>query len=245
MARDSIIETARKEGRRQLTEVEAKDLIRGEGFPVVRTLLANTQKQAVNLAREIGFPVALKIASPDIIHKSDFGGVRLGLRNASQVAAAFSEILTSVESHQPGLRIEGVTVQEMAKPGIEVIIGMNKDPQFGPVIMFGLGGILVELLKDISFRIIPLTPNDAAEMIRETKGFPLLQGYRGHEGADVDKLQALIVKVARFIEKTPGIKELDLNPVIASKTVAVVADARIVLEDYQETTPLSQIPKGH
>jgi len=231
MARDGVIETARKAGHRQLTELEAKDLIRGEGLPVVRTLLANTQKKAVDMAREIGFPVALKITSPDIIHKSDVGGVRLGLKNASQVAAAYREILNSVASYQPSARIEGITVQEMAPPGIEVIIGMSKDPQFGPVIMFGLGGILVELLKDISFRIVPLTTKDAAEMIRETKGFPLLQGYRGHEGVDVDKLQALIVKVAHFIENTPGIKELDLNPVIANKTSAVVADTRIILED--------------
>lgn len=231
MSTAGIIEAARSERRRYLNELEAKELVRREGIPVVTTLLAKTQKQAVESARRIGFPVALKIVSPDILHKSDCGGVALGLKNAAQVAAAYREMLTSVESRQPEARIEGVTVQEMAQPGIEVIIGMNKDPQFGPVLMFGLGGILVELLRDISFRIVPLTARDAAEMMRETKGFPLLQGYRGHEGVDLDRLQAIIMNVAKLVEKTPEIKELDLNPVIANKRTAVVADARILLED--------------
>lgn len=230
MSDSEIIARALREKRTNLSEAEAKDLVRAAGIPVVATVLVQSQRRAVAVARDLGFPVALKIASPDIIHKSDAGGVVLGLKNASEVTRAYRDIMAAVAEKAPQARIDGITVQQMAPPGVEVIIGMSKDPQFGPVLMFGLGGILVELLKDISFRIIPLTARDAMEMMKETKGFPLLTGYRGHEGVDLDALQSVILKVASFIEATPRIKELDLNPTIAGKSGAVVADARIVLE---------------
>ncbi|MBI4285114.1 MAG: acetate--CoA ligase family protein [Chloroflexi bacterium] len=214
----------------QLTEIEAKDLLRNAGIPVVETKLARTKSEAVALAKSMGFPVVLKIASPDVIHKSDAGGVKLGLANASQVGRAYSEILAAVRQKLPDARILGVSVQKMARPGIEVIIGMSKDPQFGPVLMFGLGGILVEVLKDVAFRIVPVTARDAAEMIREIKGYALLQGYRGQEPANIPTLEALIVKVSDFIEQKPQIKELDLNPVFAYKDSVIAVDARIILE---------------
>ena len=133
----------------------------------------------MELAAKLGFPVVMKIVSPDISHKSDAGGVKLGIQNATQAGKAYSEILANVRKHDRKAKIIGVTVQKMARPGIEIIIGMTKDAQFGPVIMFGLGGILVEILKDVSFRIVPLEKRDAAEMITEIKGFPVLKGYRG------------------------------------------------------------------
>lgn len=230
MTKMSIIEQARQEKRTQLTEVESKDLLKAAGIPVVETRLARTKAEAISLSRQIGFPVVLKIVSPDVIHKSDSGGVKLGLKNATQVSKAYTEILSSVKQHHPDARIHGISVQKMVPPGIEVIIGMTKDAQFGPVLMFGLGGILVEVLKDVSFRIVPLTKRDAREMIREIKGYPILQGYRGQEPADIAFLEELLLKVSDFVEQTPQIKELDLNPIFAYKNGAVAVDARVILE---------------
>ncbi len=230
MTKNRILEQVRQEKRTQLTEIESKDLLKQAGIPVVEARLARTKAQAISLSRQIGFPVVLKIVSPDVIHKSDSGGVKLGLSNATQVSKAYSEILSSVKQHYPNARIHGISVQKMVRPGIEVIIGMTKDAQFGPVIMFGLGGILVEVLKDVAFRIVPLTKRDAREMIREIKGYPLLQGYRGQEPADIAFLEELLLKVSDFVEQTPQIKELDLNPVFAYKNGAVAVDARVILE---------------
>jgi len=213
-----------------LTEVESKELLKKAGIPVVEAKLARTQKEAVSLGREMGFPVVLKISSPDVIHKSDSGGVKLGLANASQVGKAYSQIISSIKQAYPEARIDGVSVQTMAPPGVEVIVGMSKDVQFGPVLMFGLGGILVEVLKDVSFRIVPVTERDAREMIKEIKGYPVLQGYRGQKPASIPALEQLIVKVSQFVEKNPQIKELDLNPVFAYPDKAVAVDARIILE---------------
>lgn len=222
--------SAQKERTIRLTEIESKDLISKAGIPVVETKLATTKKQAIEISKEIGFPVAIKIISPDILHKSDSGGVKLGLTNAAQVGKAYSEMLDSAKKLFPGALIQGVSVQKMARPGVEVIIGMTRDAQFGPVLMFGLGGILVEILKDVSFRVVPLTKRDAHEMIREIKGYPLLQGYRGQEAADVSFLEDMLVKLSVFLDKHPEISELDLNPVFAYKDGAVTVDARIIIE---------------
>jgi acyl-CoA synthetase (NDP forming) len=215
---------------RLLTEVESKQLLGRAGIPVTKTKLARSKKEAISVSKEMGFPVVLKIVSPDVVHKSDSGGVKLGLASGAQVGRAYSEIMSSVRQRYPQAAIQGVSVQPMASPGTEVIIGMSKDPQFGPVLMFGLGGVLVEVLKDVSFRIVPVTKRDASEMIREIKGYPLLQGYRGQEAVDVACLEGLIVRVSEFIEQNPQIKELDLNPVFAYRDKAVAVDARIVLE---------------
>ena len=215
---------------RLLTEVESKELVERAGIPVTRTKLARSKKEAISISKEMGFPVVLKIVSPDVVHKSDSGGVKLGLANGAQVGRAYSEIMSSVRQKYPQAAIQGVSVQLMASPSIEVIVGMSKDPQFGPVLMFGLGGVLVEVLKDVSFRIVPVTKRDASEMIREIKGYPLLQGYRGQEAVDIASLEDLIVKVSQFIEQNPQIKELDLNPIFAYRDKAMAVDARIVLE---------------
>jgi acyl-CoA synthetase (NDP forming) len=213
-----------------LTEVESKELLKKAGIPVVEAKLARSKKEAVSISKKMGFPVVLKISSPDVIHKSDSGGVRLGLVNATQAGKAYSEIISSIKKAYPKALIEGVSVQRMAPPGVEVIVGMSKDPQFGPVLMFGLGGILVEVLKDVSFRIVPVTERDAGEMIREIKGYPILEGYRGQKPASIPALEKLIVKVSQFVENNPQIKELDLNPIFAYPNKAVAVDARIILE---------------
>lgn len=215
---------------RLLTEVESKQLLERAGIPVTKTKLARSKKEAISVSKEMGFPVVLKIISPDVVHKSDSGGVKLGLANGAQVGRAYSEIMSSVRQKHPQAAVQGVSVQPMASAGMEVIVGMSKDPQFGPVLMFGLGGVLVEVLKDVSFRIVPVTKRDASEMIREIKGYPLLQGYRGQEAVDVASLEGLIVRVSEFIEQNPQIEELDLNPVFAYRDKAVAVDARIVLE---------------
>jgi acyl-CoA synthetase (NDP forming) len=172
----------------------------------------------------------MKIASPDVIHKSDSGGVRLNLNNLKEVKAAYDDITHRVSQQYPQAILHGVSVQKMLPPGTEVIIGTSKDPQFGPVIMFGLGGIFVEALKDVSFRIIPVDQRDAQEMIREIKGYPLLQGYRGKAPAHIPALVEMILKVSGLIEENPEIKELEINPILAYEDRAVAVDARILLE---------------
>jgi acyl-CoA synthetase (NDP forming) len=227
----AVIAKARGEGRTVLTEVESKELIKAAGIDVIDTRLAKSKGEAIAISRKLGFPVVLKIASPDIIHKSDAGGVRLGLQTASEVGKAYGQILKAIKQNYPQAKIHGVAVQKMARPSVEVIIGMSKDAQFGPVLMFGLGGVLVEVLKDVSFRIVPLSRRDAAEMIREIKGYPLLQGYRGQEAVDISYLEGLLLKVSDFVEQTPEIIELDLNPIFAYSHGAVAVDARVILEE--------------
>lgn len=230
MKKSATIVKFKKEGRLILTEFESKKFLKQAGLPVVETRLARTQKEAVLFSQKMGFPVALKIASPDIVHKSDSGGVRLSLKNGSEVRAAFREIMGGVQEKNPSASIQGVSVQKMAKPGTEVIVGTSKDPQFGPVIMFGLGGIFVEVLKDVSFRMIPLNRKDAREMIEDIKGYPVLQGYRGKDSADIQALMEIILKISRVMEENPEIKELELNPIMAYKKGALAVDARIILE---------------
>jgi acetyl-CoA synthetase (ADP-forming) len=231
MSKQSIIDKARDEGRTELTESESKELLKQMGISIVDTRLAKSRDEAISLSRKIGFPVALKIASPDVAHKSDVGGVKLGLRTANQVGKAYDEVVQTVGREYPQARTHGVTVQKMARPGVEVVTGMSKDPQFGPVLMFGLGGILVEVLKDVSFRVTPLRKKDAAEMVREIKGYPLLEGYRGQEGADLSCLEDMLLRVSHFVEQNPEIKELDLNPVLAYSNGVLVVDARVGLEE--------------
>ena len=204
-------------------------MYRQYGFQTPRARLARSSDEAAVATAEIGFPVALKIASPDILHKTDIGGVALGLQDADAVRGAFDRIMASVKAARPDAKVSGVEVQEMVSGGTEVIIGFLNDPQFGPVIMFGLGGVLVEVLKDVSFRIIPIATRDARQMIREIKGFPLLEGYRGQDPADLAALESLLLRVSGFVEQQPEVSELDLNPVFAYKDGALAVDARIVL----------------
>jgi acyl-CoA synthetase (NDP forming) len=228
---NKIIDQARKESRTLLSEIESKQLLKEVGINTTEIKLAVSEKEASDISQKMGYPVVLKIASPDISHKSDAGGVKVGLKNKDDVVKAYKEIMTSVKQKFPGAKIEGVSVQNMAKPGTEVIIGMTKDAQFGPVLMFGLGGVWVEVLKDVSFRIVPLTRRDAREMIKEIKGYRLLEGYRGSEPANITVLEDMLLKISDFMEKTPEIKEMDINPVFAYKDGAIAVDARVVLEE--------------
>lgn len=225
-----IMSQACKEGRKSLLETEAKTVCMEYDIPVTKFELARTEEEAVKFASTIGFPTVLKIVSPDIIHKSDVGGVIVGLKNADEVRRGYKEILQNVKKHNPKAKIVGVLVQEMAPPSTEIIVGAIKDPQFGPAVMFGLGGVFVEVLKDVTFRIAPITEDDAREMISEVKAYPLLKGYRGTPPADIDAIAEILLNTARLVTDHLEIKELDLNPVIVYEKGAKTVDARIILE---------------
>lgn len=225
------IAAARAAGRTLLTEVESKELLASAGVPVAVARLATSADDAAKAADAIGYPVVIKIVSGEIAHKSDVGGVALGLADAAAVRAAYENMMAAVKQAAPQAKVDGVSVQPMAKPGTEVIVGMTTDAQFGPVMMFGLGGIMVEVLKDVAFRIVPLEARDARQMVREIRGFPVLQGVRGQAPADVAALESLILRVSSFVEQHPEIAELDLNPVLAYADGALAVDARVVLKE--------------
>jgi acetate---CoA ligase (ADP-forming) subunit beta len=226
----TILDRARVEGRNALTEIEAKALFSSIGIPTVDTRLAKSSQEAAAISEQLGYPVVMKITAQDIIHKSDVGGVRLGLKNKSEVVEAYQSMIANIKAKFPKASIEGVAVQSTAKPGVEVVIGMTKDPQFGPVLMFGLGGVLIEILKDVSFKVVPLTRRDARQMIKEIKGYKLLTGYRGQAPVNTAALEDILLKLSDFCQKTPAIKEIDLNPIFANSEGAVAVDARVILE---------------
>jgi acetate---CoA ligase (ADP-forming) subunit beta len=224
-----IVAQARAEGRLVLTELESKELLRSLGIPTTKMKPAASEEEALAAAREVGHPCVLKVSSPDISHKSDAGGVKVGLKDAGEVAAAYRTIMASCREKFPEARIDGVTVQDQAPPGLEVIIGLATDPQFGPVLMFGLGGVWVELLKDVSFKIAPLTRQDAESAVREIRAAKLLDGFRGSAPVDKAALADILLKVSEFAASTPEVKEMDLNPIFAYPDGAIAVDARVIL----------------
>ena len=230
MATHPIVENATRQGRTLLTETESKQILQDIGIATALGQLVTSEDDAARVAAEIGFPVVLKVSSHDIVHKSDVGGVALQLRSAEDVRQAYQRIHHDVAAKAPAANIDGITVQPMARPGVEVIIGMSKDATFGPVLMFGMGGVLVEILQDVAFRIVPLSPRDAEDMLHDIKGLPLLQGYRGAPPANLQALSAILLTLSDFVAATPAIKEIDLNPVYAYDDSALAVDARIILE---------------
>ncbi len=229
MTTAEILSRARRENRTVLTEIEAKEILGGAGITCTRTVLAGSKEKAVSVSEELGYPVVLKVSSVDISHKSDAGGVKVNLRSKEEVAAAYDAIMTACRTYAPNADIEGVSVQPMARPGTEIIMGMIKDASFGPVLMFGLGGVLVEVLKDVAFRIVPIEKSDAVAMMDEIQGKKLLDGYRGKEPADKERLQKMLVQLSEFVDAHPDIEEIDMNPVFAYSDGAMVVDARIIL----------------
>ena len=224
-----IIEKARDERRAVLTEIESKQLLASLGIPTTAMRLATSEQEAVAISREIGYPCVLKVSSADITHKSDAGGVKVGLANEGDVSQAYRAIMASCGEKFPRAVIEGVTVQNMARPGLEVIIGMATDPQFGPVLMFGLGGVWVEVLKDVSFKLVPLTKSDAAKAVREIRAARLLDGFRGSAPVDKAALEDILLRISEFVVNTPAVKEMDLNPIFAYPDGAIAVDARVIL----------------
>ncbi|TFG01476.1 MAG: acetyl-CoA synthetase [Promethearchaeota archaeon] len=214
-----------------LTEFESKELLKEIGIPIPEQKLTTSKEETISAAQEIGFPVVMKLMAEDIVHKSDTGAVKLNIKNKEDVEKAFNELM-AIESQTE----KKISVQKMAgEPITELIIGMTTDAQFGPALMFGIGGILVELLEDVSFRIAPITEYDAKEMIHEIKGFPILDGYRGKPKADIDAIVDVLLKISDLVVKNEEIYEMDLNPVFIYDKGLICVDARIILKNKENS----------
>ena len=229
------IDAAAQRDMDSLGERHAQSILKAAGIPIPESKLAPTPGDAAACAERMGFPVVLKISSDDILHKSDAGGVKVGMQNAEEVKQAFAEIMDSAREYNPTADIDGVLVQRMVDGGTEVIVGMNRDPQFGPMIMFGLGGIYVELLKDVSFRVAPITALDAEEMIDEIRTSKMLKGFRGKPEGDLEALKDCLMRVAQLAQQFPQLAECDLNPLkVFPKGDGIVAvDVRFGLDQAQ------------
>ncbi|MBC7345985.1 MAG: acetate--CoA ligase family protein, partial [Clostridia bacterium] len=221
-----IIRHARAEGRHVLLEDEAKEVLEATGLATARCYRVKTKSEAREVAARLGFPVVLKIRSPSILHKSDVGGVVLNLASEEEVARAYDRLLAIGLCHDPGA---GILVQKMAPPGTELIVGVTTDQHFGAVIMLGLGGLFTEVLQDVNYRLLPIGPEDAKEMIASLRAYPVLAGYRGQEAVDLAAVEQVLLKVCALATEYPEIKELDLNPLVAYSEGNLVLDARIVL----------------
>lgn len=231
-----IFKTALEEGRTFVLEHEAKDIMKAYGIPIPAYDTAATADEAVEKSKVIGYPVVLKILSKDIIHKSDAGGVKINLKSDDEVRKAFTEIMDNAKNYgkEKGIDVDlgrGVFISDFAAMGTEIIVGVTKDPQFGHALMVGLGGIFVEVLKDVSFRLIPFTERDAREMLKELKAYKILEGIRGEPERDIESLIGVMLAVSKMIVENPEITELDCNPtfVYAKGKGTLVVDARILV----------------
>jgi acetyl-CoA synthetase (ADP-forming) len=227
---NDILSKALQERRKNLLEIESKKICIEYGIPVPKFKLAVNETDAVKFAEEIQFPVVLKIVSPDILHKTEIGGVIVNLKSGYEIKNAYHQILKNVKKHKADAKIVGVLVEEMVSPSIEIIIGAFKDTHFGPILMFGLGGIFVEVLKDVTFRVAPITEKEARKMISEVKVYSLLRGYRNKPPLDIDTLINILLNVSKLVVENQEIKELDLNPIFVYNNGAKTVDAKIILE---------------
>ena len=229
---ENIIERHLRAGLREVGETESKEILEAYGFVTPKGSIATTAEQAANIAQQLGFPVVLKIWSPDISHKSDVGGVKIGLGSAKEVMDAFDLMMYRIPKKEPEAEILGVLVQEMCASGKEVIFGMNRDPQFGPLMMFGMGGTMVEVLKDVSFHLAPITQDEAKQMLVNTRTYRMLTGVRGEKGVDIDIIAEGLQRLSQLVTEFPQIQELDINPyVVGHEGVTPIAvDARISVE---------------
>ena len=224
-----IFKKVKDEGRSNLLETESRELLKEYGVTLPQARLVTNVQEAVSAADKMGYPLAMKVVSPDIIHKSDAGGVKLNLNSTQEVEKGFEEILKNAKRVTSRERILGVLLSPMVLPGQECIIGMIRDRQFGPVIMFGLGGIFVEVLKDVAFRVAPLAQEDIDDMVREIKGYPVLEGIRGESCKDIEALKSTLAKLSQIAIDNPEIREVDLNPVIVHEKGASIVDSRIII----------------
>src|SRR5919202_1172525 len=237
-----VLDKVKADGRTALTAPEGKLVCDAYGIPVPKEGVANSAKDAAKLADGMGYPFVLKIVSPDILHKTEAGGVLVGLKSADEVSKGYDTILANARKYKADAKIEGVQVQQMLKGGTEVIVGSITDGSFGKLVAFGLGGVLVEVLKDVTFRLAPATRDDALSMLDGIQAKEMLHGVRGGEAGDREALADVIVKVSQLVSDFPEIVELDLNPVFATAKDAIAADVRIVVDfDYKpRPAPRSQ-----
>jgi len=226
-----VFDRVRAEGRVAIGDAEARDILTACGLTIPPSELAESPEQAAEIASRIGFPVVLKIASPDILHKTDVGGVKVGLETPSDVRDAFDLITYRAHRYLPDARLWGCLVQKMAPPGIEVLLGMNRDPQFGPLVTVGLGGIFVEILKDVAFRVAPFARGEAEQMLTEIRARAVLDGVRGKPPADKPALVEALLRISQLVSEFPEISELDINPFIAYEAGSggIAIDMRLVL----------------
>lgn len=225
-----IISDARAAGRSTLLEPEAKTLVAALGISVPKGILAASVGEIPQEAAGLTPPLVLKVVSPDILHKTEAGGVLTGIRSMQEAASAMETMSKTLAERVPNARIHGWLLEEMARPGVEVIVGCFRDPQFGPVVMFGTGGIMVELMKDVSFCIAPVSREEALEMIREVKGYPLLSGFRGRKPVDLEPLAEALVKLSEAMMELEEIAEMEINPLLVHEKGVTAVDARVVLK---------------
>lgn len=226
-----VFARARQEGRTRLPETEAMEVLKAYGFPVLRSGLVARREDLERVCDHVGYPLVMKIASPDILHKTDIGGVELDIADLESARKVFDRMLTVAREHHPDAAIWGVNVQQMAHKGREVILGSTRDPRFGPIVMFGLGGIYTEALQDVTFRLAPLRQLSARNMLEQIRGRKILEGFRGEPPADLDAVQECLERLSQLLIEFPVIEELDINPLIAYAEGAAVADARIILSE--------------
>jgi len=227
----AIIKKARDEDRQVLTEFEAKQILSLYDIPVTREMLVNSAEEAVAAFNTLIKPVAMKIVSPDIIHKTEANCVKLNLREEGEIRKSYQEILGNAKSYCESASIKGLLLQEMALEGIEVIVGTSYDTTFGPVLMFGLGGIFVETIRDVAFRAIPITMADAEEMVEDIKGYAILKGVRGKKGVWFEKLYETLMSVSTLVCENEVVKEIDINPLFVNDKGATAADVRMILSN--------------
>jgi acyl-CoA synthetase (NDP forming) len=230
MATQKLLDQVLSEGRKNLLEPEAYEILSSYNISISPFKIVNSFEESKSAANIIGYPLVLKIVSPDIIHKSDIGGVKVNINNLDQLKEAYDILLSNVKEKAPNARVVGVLVEKMAPESVEVVVGMLRDPTFGPTVMFGLGGVLVEIMKDVIFRITPVNKEEAIDMVKKVKGYPLLSGFRGSKPLDIDAIADLISNVSRIAVENPSIDQMDLNPVIVYEKGLVVVDARIILK---------------
>ena len=235
MSVDSIITKARAQNRTALLEPEAKSICRAYGLPIPNFKVATSVNQAVKFAKIIGFPVAMKIVSPDIIHKTEAGGVLLNIHTGNEVENGFSKLVSNAKTFKKTVRVDGVLIEHMAPAGLEVIVGGMRDDQFGPVVMFGLGGIFTEVLDDVTFGLAPIKRLDVREMIRGIRGYRALTGYRGQPPVDERAITSIVIRTAKIMNENQQIGQIDLNPVMAYSRGCSVVDARILLASTHVT----------
>jgi len=224
-----IFTKSKGEDRKVLTVYESKKALEREDFPVNKFELARSKDEALEIAQSLGFPLVAKIVSAQIVHKTDIGGIVVGIRDQDELIEAYDRITAATQEQAPEAKVDGILLEQMVTDGVEIIIGSTIDPVFGRILMFGLGGVFVEVLKDVSFRLVPLTRYDAKEMIEEIKAAKVLDGFRGRPPTDKDAIVDLILKTADFLQAHDDITELDLNPVFALEKGVSIVDARIIL----------------
>lgn len=236
-----IIRSAIEAGQKSLLEFEAERVARQYGIRVAKSGLARSEREAGLLAKRMGFPLAMKIVSKDILHKSDIGGVRTNVGSLKEVRGAYARILKNAEAKNPRADIAGVLVQRMAPEGQEFVVGATRDPQFGPAVMFGFGGVYVELFKDVSFRLAPITNEEATDMMKETRAYKLLTGFRGSKPLDALAVAKTIVAVGRLMVEQPAVDSIDINPLFVYSRGTLAVDVRVVVRNAERKPPIAEV----